>query len=86
MFKQLNSDFLVSSPIMAASCLKFCSIALSLVTVICIFNSEEFIYGTFADFIGLCSFDYCSFILESLLDKTAVTMAILQKCLDTFLS
>ena len=38
--------------------------------MICIFNSQEFIYGKFEDCLGLCNFHYCS-----LLGKTPATMA-----------
>ena len=43
MFTQLTFIFIFSSPIMAATRLNFCSLALSVWLVICIFNGEEFI-------------------------------------------
>ena len=55
--------------------------------MICIFNSEEFNYGTFEDSIGLFNSLYRSFFVsEPLLGNNPVTMAILQKCLGTFSS
>ena len=52
--------------------------------MICTFNSEDFIYGTFEDYIGLFNSHYRSFFVsEPLLGNTPVTMAILQKCLWT---
>ena len=59
-----------------------CLTCLVSVICICIFICEEFIYGKFEDCIGLCIFHCFSFILECLLGKTLVTMAI-QKCLGT---
>ena len=52
----------------------FMTCLICLVSVmICIFNWEKFIYGTFEDCIALIS--------ESLVGNTSVTMSILQKCL-----
>ena len=55
--------------------------------MICIFNSEELIYGTFKDCIDLCNSHYCFSYFRSLIGNTRVTMAILMiilKCLGTF--
>ena len=52
--------------------------------MICIFDCEEFVHGTFEDCIGFCnSHTIATFISESLLGKNRVTMAILQNCLGT---
>ena len=60
----------------------FMTCLICLVSVMtCIFNCEEFIYGTFEDCIGLRNSHYCSSYFRI---STRVTMGILHKCLDTF--
>ena len=55
--------------------------------MICIFNWEEFIYGTFEDCIdGFAILIIAPLISESLLGNIFVTIVIFQKCLDTISS
>ena len=52
--------------------------------MVCIFNCEDFIYGTFEDCNGLFNFTIAPLFSESLLGNTHVSMEIPQKCLGTF--
>ena len=67
---------------MAASCLKFFSLFLSVWLVSYLFSTVKSLFmGPLRIVLVFCIFQYCSFILESLLGKIDVTMAILQKYL-----
>ena len=83
-----HSDFLFTSPIMAASHLNLCSLALSvwLVSWYVYSSGKSLFIGRLRIALVLAILSIAPFVSESHPGNNPVTMEILEKFLDTFLS